>query len=199
LNIVISEPSLVLLVGPSGCGKSTFARNHFKATEVISSDYCRSLISDDESDQSVTRSAFEVLRCIASRRLAAGRLTVIDATNVQRKARQPLLQLARKYHVAASAIVFDVPEEICLEQNQLRPGRSVPVQVITKQLRDFRRSIPQLKEEGWASIYVLRSSSEINGATLTRAAAAGYSGRKRRPLIVLHKLMRALRDHLLFF
>ena len=81
--IKIPKPSLVLLVGPSGSGKSTFARKHFKPTEILSSDFCRGLVSDDETDQTATNDAFEVLRFIATKRLAAGKLTVIDATNVQ--------------------------------------------------------------------------------------------------------------------
>src|SRR5262245_17086849 len=98
MHIKIPHLSLVVLVGPSGSGKSTFARKHFLSTEVLSSDYCRGLVSDDENSQAATVDAFDVLHFIAGKRLAAGRLTVIDATNVQASARQPLVQLARKYH-----------------------------------------------------------------------------------------------------
>ena len=82
------ELSLVVLVGPSGCGKSTFARKHFKSTEVLSSDYCRALVADDENDQSATTDAFAALHFIAGRRLARAKLTVVDATNVQSEARK---------------------------------------------------------------------------------------------------------------
>jgi predicted kinase len=91
MKLTIPELSLVVLIGPSGCGKSTFARKHFKPTEVLSSDFCRGLVSDDENEQAATKDAFEVLHFIASKRLAAGRLTVIDATNVQPGARKPLV------------------------------------------------------------------------------------------------------------
>ena len=86
--VAISNLSLVVLIGPSGSGKSTFARGHFRPTEVLSSDSCRSMVSDDENDQAVTKDAFEVLRFVAGKRLALGRLTVIDATNVQGVQRQ---------------------------------------------------------------------------------------------------------------
>jgi protein phosphatase len=89
MKITIPELSLVLLIGPSGCGKSTFARQQFKATEVLSSDYCRGLVSDNENDQTATKEAFEVLHFVARKRLAGGRLTVIDATNVQPDSRKP--------------------------------------------------------------------------------------------------------------
>src|SRR6476660_6824128 len=96
--VSIPNLSLVVLIGPSGSGKSTFARKHFLATEVLSSDACRGLVSDDENSQAATNDAFEVLHFIAGKRLAAGRLTVIDATNVQREARKPIVELARRYH-----------------------------------------------------------------------------------------------------
>src|SRR5215813_10972873 len=121
MKIAIPELSLVVLIGPSGAGKSTFARRHFKPTEVLSSDYCRGLVSDDESNQAVTPDAFEVLTFIAGKRLAAGKLTVIDATNVQPEARKPLMALAREYHSLPVAIVFDLSERICSERNRSRP------------------------------------------------------------------------------
>src|SRR2546423_1062217 len=103
--LMIPELSLVILVGPSGCGKSTFARRHFKASEVLSSDFCRGLVSDDENAQDATGDAFDVLKFIAAKRLARGLLTVIDATNVQPESRAPLIELAREHDVLAAAIV----------------------------------------------------------------------------------------------
>src|SRR5262245_16944986 len=123
-KLTIPDLSLVVLIGPSGSGKSTFARKHFKPTEVLSSDACRGLVCDDETDQAATNAAFEVLHFIAARRLASGRLTVIDATNVQGDARKPLLALARQYYCLAVAVVFDLPEAVCLERNRQRPDRN---------------------------------------------------------------------------
>src|SRR5438874_11341799 len=98
MHLRIPKLSLVVLIGPSGSGKSTFARQHFKPTEVLSSDFCRGLVSDNENDQAATNDAFDVLHFVAAKRLAAGRLTVVDATNVQEEARRPLVALAREYH-----------------------------------------------------------------------------------------------------
>ena len=99
-----------MLIGASGAGKSTFARKHFKPTEILSSDYCRGLVSDDENNQAATKDAFELLHFIARKRLAAGKLTVVDATNVQPESRKPLVEIAREFHCLPVAIVFDVPE-----------------------------------------------------------------------------------------
>src|ERR1700758_5505280 len=113
MEVKIPELALVVLVGPSGSGKSTLARSLFKPTEVISSDFCRGLVSDDENDQAATNDAFEVLHFIARKRLAAGRLTVVDATNVQPEARKPLVALAREFHCLPVALVLDFPERVC--------------------------------------------------------------------------------------
>ena len=113
MKLTIPELALVVLIGPSGSGKSTFGRKHFKPTEVLSSDYCRGLVSDDENNQAATTAAFEVLHFIGAKRLAAGKLTVVDATNVQPEARKPLVALAREYHCLPVAIVFvDSPERV---------------------------------------------------------------------------------------
>src|SRR5215469_11320715 len=123
VKLTIPELSLVVMIGASGSGKSTFARRHFKATEIISSDFCRGLVSDDENDQSATNEAFELLHFVARKRLAAGRPTVIDATNVQVEARKPIVDLAREFHVLPVAIVLNLPEKVCHERNQSRPDR----------------------------------------------------------------------------
>src|SRR5258708_22683905 len=120
VKLTIPELCLVVLIGPSGCGKSTFARQHFKPTEILSSDFCRGLVSDDENSQDATGDAFDVLRYVAGKRLARGLLTVIDATNVQPESRKPLVELAREHDVLPVAIVLDVPERVCHERNQAR-------------------------------------------------------------------------------
>src|SRR4051812_16539785 len=117
MNIQIPELCLVALVGPSGCGKSSFARKHFKTTEVLSSDFCRGLVSDDENSQDATNDAFEVLHYVAGKRLTRGLLTVVDATNVQPESRRPLVELAREHDVLPVAIVLNLPDALCHERN----------------------------------------------------------------------------------
>lgn len=161
MKITLPELSLVVLIGPSGSGKSTFARRFFKPTEILSSDYCRGLVADDENDQSATTEAFEVLHFIARKRLEAGRLTVIDATNVQKEARKPLVELARAYHVLPVAIVLNLPEHICLERSQQRPDRQFGPHVVRNQAMDLRRSLRGLEREGFRHVFVLNSLEEV--------------------------------------
>jgi protein phosphatase len=164
----IPELSLVVLVGVSGSGKSTFARRHFKATEVLSSDFCRGLVADDENDQAATPAAFDVLHYIAGKRLEAGRLTVIDATNVQPDARRSLVAVAKEHDVLPVAIVLDVPEKICLGRNANRSDRDFGPAVIRRQRDQLRRGLAALKREGFRYVHVLRGVDEIEAATLTR-------------------------------
>ncbi len=168
MRLAIPERALVVLIGAAGSGKSTFARKHFRATEVLSSDFCRGLVSDDESDQTASKDAFEVLYFIAAKRLKRGRLTVIDATNVQRAARKSLLALAAKYRVPAVAIVLHVPERVCIERDRARAERHVGAAVVKKQARELRRSLDALPEEGFSQVHVLEGPEEIDSVVVKR-------------------------------
>ena len=167
-TVTIPELAFVVLVGPSGSGKSTFARKHFKSTEVLSSDFCRGLVSDDENDQAATNAAFEVLHFIASKRLSSGKLTVVDATNVQVEARKPLVALAREYHVIPVAIVFNLSERLCQDRNQGRADRNFGPHVIRQQSQQLRRSIRNLKREGFRHIFEFSRPEEIEDVTIER-------------------------------
>ncbi|MGW7539112.1 polynucleotide kinase-phosphatase [Amycolatopsis sp. NPDC054798] len=167
-TLEIPDLCLVVLVGASGSGKSTFGRTHFKPTEVISSDFCRGLVSDDENDQSATKDAFDVLNYIVGKRLAAGRLTVVDATNVQPDARKPLVALAREHDVLPVAIVLDLPESLCAARNEGRADRTFGTQVIRRQRDQLRRGLRSLQKEGFRTVHVLRSPDEVAEATIKR-------------------------------
>jgi protein phosphatase len=168
MEIKIPELALVVLVGASGSGKSTFARKHFKATEILSSDYCRGLVSDDENNQAATKDAFEVLQFIASKRLSAGKLTVLDATNVQVEARKPLIALARQYHCLPVVLVLDMPERLCRDRNASRADRAFGEHVIRNQASQLRRSIRGLEREGFRHVHVFRSPEELESLTIRR-------------------------------
>lgn len=170
MNISIPKLSLVVLIGASGSGKSTFARKHFLPTEIISSDYCRGLVSNDENDQSATKDAFELLDYIVGKRLSRGNLTVVDATNVQKEARQPLVALARRYHCLPVAIVLNVREEICHERNQGRTDRDFGPHVVRNQKSQLRRSLKGLKREGFRHVFVMDNAEKIESATIQRVA-----------------------------
>ena len=167
-ELTVPELSLVVLIGVTGSGKSTFGRTHFRPTEVISSDFCRGLVADDENDQSATPEAFELLHYIVGKRLKAGRLTVADATNVQPDARRQLVAIAREHDVLPVAIVLDIPEKVCVARNAARPDRDFGAHVIRRQRDQLRRGLKGLQREGFRTVHTLRGEDEVAGVSITR-------------------------------
>jgi protein phosphatase len=164
----IPDPSLVVLIGVAGSGKSTFAMRHFRATEVVSSDACRAMVSDDPANQAATRAAFEVLHLIVAKRLEFLKLAVIDATNVQPRARERLIRLAAEHDLPAIAIVLDLPARLCEERDRARPDRQVGPDVIRYQYETLHRSLPSLASEGFRAVYHLTTPEAIEGTRVER-------------------------------
>lgn len=162
MKIGVPEFALVLLVGPAGSGKSTFAHAHFKPGEVISSDFCRSLVGEGEDDQAATPAAFELLHTVVRLRLRGRRLAVVDAVSARSVDRRPLLALAREHDCAAVAIVFGLPEELCVERDRQRPARSVGPRAIHRQREDLVASLPGLREEGFEQVHLLPSAAAVD-------------------------------------
>ena len=168
VELVLPELTLVLLVGPSASGKSTFAKRHFLATEVLSSDTFRAWIADDEADQSTTPAAFQLLHLVAAKRLACGRRVVIDATNLDSRARQPLFELARQYYYQVVAFVFAMPVEICLAHNAGRTARLVPEAVILNHCEQLPKAVAALEGEGCHAVHSFSSPAEASSVAVIR-------------------------------
>ncbi len=168
MKLTIPDLSLVVLVGPSGAGKSSFAAKHFQPTEVVSSDFCRGLVADDENDQAATADAFDVLQYVVGKRLARGRLAVVDATNVQAGSRAPLVELARRHDVLPVAIVLKPPEGVCHDRNRGRPDRGFGPHVVRQQMSQLRQGLRGLGREGFRYVYVLESAAEVDAAEVVR-------------------------------
>jgi protein phosphatase len=174
-RLIVPDRGLVVLIGPSGSGKSTFAAAHFRPSEILSSDAFRAIVADDEADQRATPAAFDVLHRVAGHRLRAGRLSVIDATNLGRSDRRALLALAAAAHRSSVAIVFNLPEELCQARNRARAGRSVGADVVTRQAGQLRRLIDaevDLVAEGFAAAYRLSSPEDVELAVVAREPMA---------------------------
>ena len=168
MKLTLPDFCLVALVGASGSGKSSFAARHFLATEVISSDVCRGLVSDDPNDQTVSHDAFDVLYYIAGKRLAARRLTVIDATNVRPEDRRRLIALAREHHALPVALVFDMPRQLCEARNAARPDRQFGPQVIRNHIGALRRSRKGLGREGFRQVHSFTTPEQVDAAEIRR-------------------------------
>ena len=148
MKVSIPDFALVILMGPTGSGKSSFARKHFLESEIVSSDRCRALVCDDEADQSSTGDAFDLLRYTAGVRLKRRRLTVIDATSVQKEDRAQLVKLAREFHALPVALAFDIDPKICHERNKGRENRDFGAQVPRKHSAALRRGLRGLQKDG---------------------------------------------------
>lgn len=169
--IALPRPVLVVLVGATSSGKSTFARQHFATTEVVSSDACRALLADDENALDINREAFALVHHIAAARLALGRVAVIDATNLQRPSRAPLLAMARQHRLPAVAIVLDLEERVLQERARQRADRTLPPHEVRGQVRALRGTLRFLPNE-FSQLHVLTSEAEVDAVTVEWAGAA---------------------------
>ena len=169
MKISIPELSLVLLVGPSGSGKSSFARKHFLPTEVVSSDFCRALVSDNENDQSATGDAFDLLHEIVRKRLARGRLTVVDATNVQPEARKSLIALAKGVSSLSQRRLSSTSRSACVRiATCFDPtGNSGRTSFATSRSNSAVR-LRGLEREGIRHVFKLSSPEEVDAVTIER-------------------------------
>lgn len=158
-EIIIPGRSLVVLAGPAGCGKSTFATKHFNRRAVVSSDECRALICDNETDQSVSGHAFEVMQLIIEKRLLLSRLTVADATHLERIHRAKMTSTGRRFGFRTAAIVFNVALETCLRRNAGR-DRLVPEEAVRQQYARLKETLAGIDDEDFDSVFVLDENSQ---------------------------------------
>ncbi|HMD84803.1 MAG TPA: ATP-binding protein [Terriglobia bacterium] len=145
------RPSIVVLCGPAACGKSTFAERHFRPTQIISSDWARARVADDERDQRCNAQAFALVHFLIEQRLTVNRLCVVDSTALTRQARKDLLDLAKKFQVPTTLMLFNVPLETCIERDAKRE-RSVGRTIVERQYQAFEQSKETIRQEGFDQV-----------------------------------------------
>jgi predicted kinase len=160
--IKVPRRTLLVLCGPAGSGKSTFAAQRFRPTEIVSSDYCRALICDDETNQRVNRDAFDLFHYIIHKRMFQGRFTVADSTALNPEARRKLRELSRQHGYFACLLIFNVSSATCLERNRGRL-RKVDEQVIPYHDRLLQQTLLDAPNEGWEQVYVLSEKDLEDG------------------------------------
>ncbi|MER8555830.1 AAA family ATPase [Mesorhizobium sp. M1217] len=181
-DLAIPDFALVVLIGSTGSGKSTFAARHFLPTEIISSDQCRALVSDDETDQDVSADAFDLVREIAGKRLKHRRLAVIDATNVRAADRKAWIELARKWHALPVAVVLDPGVEVCVARNAVRADRPVGAGVAQRMTTEIRKGLGGLQREGFRQVWTLYQRGQHRRGRGVAAAAMDRQARRPRPV-----------------
>jgi protein phosphatase len=169
-GIALPEPCLVLLIGPAGAGKSSFAARNFEPDEIVSSDELREAIAGDAADQSRNRAVFGAAHRAVARRLVRGLTTVVDATNLERSARRPLLGLAAHHGSPAVAIVFDVEPTAAIDRDRRRRGRTVGPDVVARHVEALRWLLASghLAEEGFKAVHRLVGTEAIDRAIVRR-------------------------------
>jgi protein phosphatase len=168
LSLEFQVPSIIVLIGVSGAGKSSFARSLFLPTEILSSDACRALISDEENDQSVTAQAFSLLLAIARLRLVRGRLCVVDATNLNPRDRSKYLVLGRETGCPVSALVLDPGLHVCLERTAGRMDRDVSQEAVRRQYDEFVANLPSLGSEGYSRVWHFAGEQAVTAVRVLR-------------------------------
>lgn len=151
MPVLLPDDALVLLIGPAAAGKTTWAATHVRPSAVLSSDGFRELVADDASDQTASADAFRILHLVVRARLKRGLLTVIDATNLQRSARKPLLALASRFGRPCVAVLFEVPPDELLARNAGRPRR-VPEDVVRRHHDQMVAALREVPTEGYRLI-----------------------------------------------
>jgi len=115
----------VLLVGAPAAGKSTLAAalvaaGEVAADDVLSTDTYREVLTGDALDLTSDRKVWVHVRARLVEKMAAGRTTVVDATNLFARRRARHIRVAREYGRPVVAIRFDVPAADLLERNERR-------------------------------------------------------------------------------
>lgn len=162
--IRLIRPSVVVLCGPAACGKSTFVQRYFRPTQIISSDWARAHVCDDERDQRFNAQAFALAHCLIEQRLSLNRLCVVDSTALTPQARRDLLDLARRHQVPCVVLLLDVPLEKCVEHDQARE-RNVGRAVIERQYHAFEQAKSSIRQEGFDQIIEL-GDKDLENATI---------------------------------
>ena len=153
-RVRLVRPSIVLLCGPAACGKSTFARRLFRPTQIISSDWARARVCDDERDQRFQTQVFALVHYLTELRLSVNRLCVVDSTALTQHHRKEYLELAKRFQVPCVVFLFDVPLEKCVERDRSRQ-RTVGRPVIERQHLAFGQTKTDIRQEGFDEIIEL--------------------------------------------
>ena len=167
----LPSPCLAVLVGPGASGKSSWARAHFAADTIVSSDDLRAVVGASSDDLDASGDAFALLEEIV--RLRAGRrlTTVVDTLGLDPARRAHWLDLARRHDLACIAIAFDTPAALCRERNRARL-RPIPADVLAGQLRSWSATRDALHLEGFDLVLGPEPVRVVPKAFVTATAAA---------------------------
>lgn len=164
LVVTLPRRTLLVLCGPAGCGKSTFASQlvtrsaqlGLRPTSIVSSDYCRALVCDDETNQQVNALTFDLFHFIIYKRMLQSVFTIADSTALRTDARRRMLGLAHRHNYATCLLIFNIDAATCIQRDQQR-RRSVGAEVITYQTSFMPKVIQDTPLEGWNQLHMFNA------------------------------------------
>lgn len=156
MTLQLPDPCLLVLCGPAASGKSTFARRCFAPTEVVSSDAVRGWLSDDPDNQEINEETFEVLHRIVELRLRLGRLTVVDATNLETEHRAELKRIGRRSRLPVILLTVHADLALMRERNAQRE-RKVPDAVLIQHAQACEELPGAIAKERWDAVHSVTS------------------------------------------
>ncbi|MER6784252.1 AAA family ATPase [Streptomyces sp. NPDC000658] len=113
----------------------------------------RSNREGDAGVQEATGDAVDALHLLLEARMRRRLFTVVDATNVTRSAREPLVAAAKRHNMLPIPVMVATPGSVCIERQGPRPAnRTVPEATVIKQCQDVVNSHRTLKAEGFPEI-----------------------------------------------
>ena len=147
---------LIMLIGLPASGKTSFTKtlqfsHKNDDIEIISSDAIRKELFGSEEEQKYNNKVFEEVYKRARFSIQHKKITVIDATNLNRKRRINFIKTMPKCET--SAIVFAIPFEECCKRNAARE-RVVPQEAMERMYRSFQ---PPHYAEGFDDIQIVGS------------------------------------------
>lgn len=142
----LTKQTLIICIGAPGCGKSSTATLRFRECVRVNQD----ILKSKDKCVKACQAAFD-----------EGKSVIVDNQNRTRADRLPYLELAKAIGVAAIALQYDVPKELCFHLNSYRllhagsafhRAEKVPSSVI---LKFFQTVHAPKEEEGFERIYRL--------------------------------------------
>ena len=167
INNVISnknrydEPAFEMLIGIPGSGKSTYLRNiPSDNIRIVCPDDIRRELTGNISDQSKNGEVWDKAKQDIIDNISQGFYTILDATNVNTKARRNMLSLIRSKFpdINTYATLFDADPEVSKQRIKKditnKVDRSnVPDEVIDRMYQQYLETINNINSEGFTRIF----------------------------------------------
>lgn len=169
----------IMLIGPQGSGKSTLAKalrdRGFKRLSCDKLQKRRPWLTEGQLEQ--------LFNDWLDKKLAKGTNIVDDNLNIDREVRRETLAKVRPFDYDFVLVHFDLPLELCQEQNQKRNRQAAPWAVERVWRRFNKSGLPNTSEATGELIHLRRAPIEEADAYLVERQATVYREEPRKSLL----------------